>query len=367
MEREDINALIVKPFSWEKVIQLSERHRLLLMFYKKISENVLIPTFQPPPSLKEKYSVKTMQVLGLATEGVRLSTRFDQAGIANILLKGPFLALQIYNDAAMRPSRDIDILVFPNDVETARSILVQEGYRKVYPDFELSTKQQNFYQKHKNQYAFRNPENGCLVELHWRLFSQEELFPVSTERVFAQRQEIVLAGKPVYVLSKKHCIEYLCLHGSLHQWFRLHWLRDIAQLISDQKDDIGFIVESARKNGNERSVEQAIVLSNLFFGSPMLPSNINTNRVVNKLVNQSADAAILDESHFLSKGIERLRLPFYKMRLKKGFGYRLSCWTILQPNFSDWKDVKLPESMFFLYFFLRPFMWFYKTYIKKVK
>jgi len=235
----------------------------------------------------------------------------------------------------------------------------------VYPDFKLSTKQNKFYQKHKNQIAFRNNENGCLVELHWRLFGQKELFPIPTDTVFAESQELIVGGKAIRVLSENHCFEYLCLHGALHQWFRLHWLRDIAQMLSNGKVNPVEIIEKSKINGNDRPVEQAIILANLFFGSPGIPSNFKIKRVVKSIVNQAVTAAISDESRSISRRISRLRVPFYKMKLKRSLRYKMSSWTILHPNFNDWKIVKLPDNLFFLYFFLRPFVWFYSTYLKK--
>jgi len=365
--RDEARSLILKPFSWEQLIQLSERHRLILMLYKNIKVDSLFPPFELPPSLKEKYLNQTQHVLKLATEGVRISSKISGEGISSILLKGPFLSQQIYNDVALRPSRDIDILVTPENVESVNDILVGEGYRLVYPDFKLSKKQNDYYQKYKNQFAYRNPENGCLIELHWRLFGQRSLFPVPTEKVFEESQEFTMAGKTIRLLSKNHCFEYLCLHGSLHQWFRLHWLRDIAQLLMDEKENLQEMVVKAKRNGNDRPVEQAIILANLFFGSPGFETNYGVKRAVKSLVNQSVSAATSDESKTLSHKIDRLRIPFYKMKLKRSIPYKLSSWSVLQPNFSDWKRVKLPDSLFIFYFVLRPFVWFYSTYMSKDK
>jgi hypothetical protein len=362
--KDYIKNLVANPFSWEEVIKLSERHRLSLMLYKHLKEDSLYSEIELPVVLKEKYLTQTQHVLRLATEGVRISNIIKEDGISSILLKGPFLSQQIYGDAAMRPSRDVDILVMPENIERVNDILITQGYRKVYPNFTLSKKQSQFYQKYKNQFAYRNADSGCLVELHWRLFGQKSLFPIPTEQVFAESQELMIGGKSIRVLSKNHLVEYLCLHGALHQWFRLHWLRDIAQLLGDETVNPREIIESATRNGNDRPVEQAIILANLFFGSP---SNIDPSRVVASIVNESINAAVSDESRSLSRKISRLRVPFYKMKLKRGLDHKFSSWTILQPNFNDWRILKLPDRLFFLYFVLRPFIWFYSAYLTKTR
>lgn len=358
--------LLTKPFNWERLIALSERHRLLPVLYRNIKEISSIVPVELPQILKEKYLDQTQYTMKLASEGIILSGKLKQEGVASILLKGPFLSEQIYGDATLRPSRDIDILVLPENIKIANDILLNEGYRMVYPDFELSEKQKNYYQRHKNQYAYRNPDSGCLVELHWRLFSQRELFPVSTEKVFAESQERIMAGNPIKVLATNHCLEYLCLHGSLHQWFRLLWLRDIAQLLAAENVNLEETLLQATKNGNERPLLQAVYLSNLFFGTTF-PVKVKSNRTINSITADAITAIISDEGLTLSRKINRLRLPAYKMKLKSGIRYKLSCWSILQPNFNDWKLVKLPNGLFFLYFPLRPFIWFYTVYLKKRK
>lgn len=365
--RAESKDLLAKPFSWERLILLSERHRLLPMLYKNIpTESINLP-FEIPSILKEKFIIQTQHVLQLATEGIRISNILNREGIQSILLKGPFLSQQIYGDDALRPSRDIDILILPISIERVNEILNTEGYKRIYPDFELSKKQKIFYQRYKNQYAYRNPHNGCLIEIHWRLFSQKSLFPTPTEQVFAERQEFNMAGSPIHVLSKKHCFEYLCLHGSLHQWFRLLWLRDIAQFLENKEGNLDELLINAKKNGNERPVQQAIILSNLFFGSPEYSAITKSNNLVKSITNFAVTAAICSEQKTLSQKITRLLVPFYKMKLKQNFNYKLSCWSILHPNFNDWKRVKLPDSLFILYFFLRPFIWFYTFYIEKKK
>jgi hypothetical protein len=362
--REEARLWLSKPFNWEKLILLSERHRVLPLFYKNIKECSSTIPIEIPTIFKEKYIYQTRHALKLASEGIRVSGLLNQESISNILLKGPFLSKQFYDDAGLRPSRDIDILVTAENIEKVNDILASEGYRKIYPDFELSKKQKSFYQKNKNQYAYRNSENGCLIELHWRLFSQKDLLPVPTEILFAESQELMMAGKSIKVLSNKHNFEYLSLHGSMHQWFRLLWLRDIAQMIEEEKVNVDELLSCAKENRNERPIEQAIYLSNLFFGTA-LALNVKAKEEVKNITNHAITAIISDESLTLSHKISRLRFPIYKMKLKPGIKYKLSCWSILQPNFNDWKIVKLPDVFFFGYFLLRPFIWFYTFYLSR--
>ena len=361
--RGEANVLLEKSFSWDQLILLSDRHRMLPLLYKNLKDDfrgVIIP-----PIFKEKYAVQTQQTLKLAAEAVRISNLLTNVGVQNIILKGPFLGQQLYGDLALRPSRDIDILVSANSIDAFDSFFTRDGYRLINADFELSPKQKAYYFKHIYQVADMHRDTGCMVELHWRLFSQRSLFPVSTEQAFAERDELIIAGRSISVLSKEHNFEFLCLHGAIHQWFRLRWLRDISQLVESNSFSVEAVMRNALKNGNERPVAQALVLSNIFFGSKELTCKVSDEYAIIWLVDQAIKAAINDESYTSSRKVTRLRVPIYKMKLKRGFRHKVESWKILNPNFTDWRRIALPDSLFFLYFILRPFLWFYEVYIAR--
>lgn len=354
-------------FRWDDLTALCNRHRLLPVFYNNLKDFSNFSAVDIPLLLKENFASQTQNTLKLTVEGIRMSGIISNENVPVIMLKGPFLSELLYSNATLRPSRDIDILVQPENVEIVNDILLNEGYNKVYPDFELTKKQKKFYETTKNQYAYRNQNNGCLLELHWRLFSTKPLLSITSEELFKDSIEIKMADRSIRVLSKNHLIQHLSLHGSIHQWFRLLWLRDIAQLVSGEKENLEEILKHSRELGTERAVEQAIRLSNMFFDGTSLSLAGNPKRVTNSLINQATTAIVEDESKSLSRKLSRLRLPFYKMKIRKELKYKISCWTILHPNFEDWRTFKFPDKLFFLYFLLRPFLWFYTVYLRKTK
>jgi len=365
--REKAQKWLARPFSWERMMLQCDRHKLFPIFYKNLYEDSTRYHIDIPSNLKIKFASQKQQVLKLAAEGVRITSVLNQEKIQSILLKGPFLSEQIYNDVSLRPSRDIDMLILPKNINQVHEILLSDGYKMIHPDFELTKKQTLYYQRKRNQYAYRNPENGCMIELHWRLFSQRSLLPVAPEDVFMQSEERIMAGRSIRVLSPNYTVEYLCIHGALHQWFRLLWLKDISQIFDNKELDFDKVIWSARLHGNERVIEQAARLSHLFFGTQVGKSFETASKPTKAIVNHAIGAIVSDEKLTLSHRLIRLRMPIYKMKLKKGLRHKFSCWSILQPNFNDWKKVKLPDTLFFLYFILRPFIWFRTYYFQKGK
>lgn len=358
------NDLLREKFDKDILIAHCERHRLLPIFYNNIRKIDEIDLTQFSPVLKQKVLAQTQHALTLAMEGVRVSEVLNYNGIRSVVLKGSFLSQQLYSNPGLRPSKDIDILVHESNIDSTNEILLSEGYKRIYPAFELTPRQKRYYQTHKNQYAYRNVKTGALLELHWRIFSSKPLFNVTSEILFDNAITLNFGGKSVNVLSPEHNFTFLCLHGSIHQWFRLLWLRDITQLLSLDDNYLDIALRQSKNDGTERVILQALTLSKLFFNYPELPI-VKQPKVVQDITQQACSAIIEDESKTLTKKISRLRIPFYKMKLRKELKYKLSCWTILHPNFSDWNTVKLNDRFFFLYFLLRPFTWFVKVYRKK--
>jgi hypothetical protein len=68
----------------------------------------------------------------MATDRVtaEVSTAFRAAGIRSILLKGPALARWLYDDGALRPYMDCDLLVSPEAFSAAERILVELGFTR---------------------------------------------------------------------------------------------------------------------------------------------------------------------------------------------------------------------------------------------
>lgn len=347
---------------WDELISLCERHRLLPLFYKNFQKST--PSALVPEMLKRKVGIQTQHALALTSEGLKINQTLAFNGIKALFLKGTFLSYQLYDDYGIRPSKDIDILVDYSRIDFVSSILLENGYRRIYPDFDLSHKQRNFYEKHKNQYAFKNINNGIVVELHWRLFSSKHILNIPFDDLHGNSELLTINNINLNVLNPTQNFHFLCFHGAVHQWYRLLWLRDIAQILVKDRNHLDLFAQT-NYYGTERVVEQAVRLSKLFFD--VSPNNYNfCNKNVISSIVQSSTKAILDSADSMnSRKISRFRLPIYKMKLKRGLLYKFNCWTILHPNFQEWKTYKIKDSLFFLYFLLRPFFWFKRVYLKR--
>ncbi|MBM4049951.1 MAG: nucleotidyltransferase family protein, partial [Planctomycetes bacterium] len=81
--------------------------------------------------LQADYYKTAGRVLEMTEEARRVLRAFQERGIEAILLKGMFLANQVYDTPGVRPMGDVDLLVRERHLPNAESIMLRLGYKQV--------------------------------------------------------------------------------------------------------------------------------------------------------------------------------------------------------------------------------------------
>src|SRR5690606_26442693 len=149
--------------------------------------------------------------------------------ISAIPIKGPVLAEIVYKDIALREYGDLDILVRKGEYEQAIQLLLTLGYQETnYPSSSNSV----WHRKYAHHRTFINERSGVFVEMHWDLTERNpallEIDKIAPEHLI----DIMFGGTTTQVLNPELTLLYLCVHGYRHQWERLSWLCDVAELIN---------------------------------------------------------------------------------------------------------------------------------------
>jgi hypothetical protein len=135
---------------------------------------------------------------------------FAQEAIAVVPLKGPFLAERIYGGAALRPCRDLDLLVSKADLARAEGVLAAIGFAAGAED------------------DYHRPwrRGTTAVELHHDVENPLALdFHVETALRRASPAEF--QGERCLKLAPEDELLYLCLHAARHRFERLGLVLDI--------------------------------------------------------------------------------------------------------------------------------------------
>ena len=94
------------------------------------------------------------------------------------------------------------------------------------------------------------------MELHTEQTLRYFPAALDLQALYARRQPITLAGRPVLTFSAEDTLLLLSVHGSKHLWDRLSWIADIAALTArsrpDWRPDWALVLERARSWRVER-------------------------------------------------------------------------------------------------------------------
>ena len=190
---------------------------------------------------------------------VRLQGLLDAAGISNLVLKGAAVEMFAYGQLGRKDAWDIDLLVSPRDVESAREILEDTGYTLVQPE-NLSPAQFKTFVELARECEFSHRENGITVELHWGLADGPVLLP---DMSVASPSQLVTVTDTLRLrtLAPEELFAYLCVHGAMHGWSRLKWLADLAALLAaESPDSVEHLYRRSRALGVGLCSAQALLL-----------------------------------------------------------------------------------------------------------
>ena len=167
---------------------------------------------------------------------------FQRSNIPCLVLKGADLAFSLYEQPHLRPMRDIDLLVRPEDFSCAEACLVKLGYKNV--DFRLEPAIRCDY-----HHRFESEEFAHAVELHWEIRSPGSRLTIPLEEVWGRSTILSQFGTTAHYLRGEILFLYLGVHVLKHKWYDcLSHFYDLALLVERDRDQLCWtsIIQDAR-------------------------------------------------------------------------------------------------------------------------
>jgi Uncharacterised nucleotidyltransferase len=357
----EIRILARSPIDWNRFLAWVRRNHIAPLVYHNLREArcSAIPE-AVIAQLQGEAARNTRRVLIQIAEAARITRLLADAGIGSLIIKGPVLSLLAFGDLSLRQSHDIDLMIDPPRVMEAERLITQAGYRRVTPEVELTQPLYDVYRHWRGQSTYYLDSLDVILELHWRLTSNSLLFTVEAATLRSSAQQVRVAGTTFATFSDEALFLYLCVHGSVHFWFRLKWVIDIAALLYRLPPQVIARIEgNAQALKLDRPFHAALILAHKLMVAPV-PIDILTkareDRSAAKLAIAGHRALNWNESpEEPSKTLWfNTWLSWHAFRLKPGLGYR---WREFQTQMwspEDWARVRLP---IFLYLPLRPLSW----------
>lgn len=359
----------------DSLLNLLDCHRLTTVFYDRIAGNA---QFEPLiiRLLREKAAQKKVRMLAYMAELCRIITLLSGNNVAAISLKGPVLSRQYYDDYTLRECNDLDILVKPDDVETAHKLLSTLGYT-LSERLWNSPRQASLYRKTFHHLHLINLTNGTQIELHWKLHSLMDATIKTDKSIWNRLTGHTIGGVPIQTLSRPDTFIYLCVHGSSHQWKRLFWVYDIARIID--REGAVFLEQLYRQLANKRlkrHILEGCHLAHIFFATS-LPDVIHEairkdqtittlSRIAVVAINQVSRPAArpLASTKAFLMALKKIRNHYQSTYYLGGLKATTSSFNRFFIDPANWRLYSFSDSFFVLNYVAAPFLWAYNSITK---
>lgn len=257
---------------WQALLGMVRQHRLGPLLHWQLGRAHAHLTIAPEvkADLAASHKKATLRSLMLQREIVLLHQIFKKANIPYVALKGAFLAFHAYPQPALRPLRDVDILVPKDRTLEAYQVLLDGGLsRTVFGPGNPEAAMRAWH----HLPPLRAASGQITVELHSRLSDHErdgilQADPSDTTEFWDRCIEMPLANHAITFQSPTDLLLHLIEHAVYHHKFSNGplLLSDLAYLVNTQKIDWKLLLDLANKGHQTRGCLLALKLTQRYWG-----------------------------------------------------------------------------------------------------
>ncbi|GAA4017725.1 hypothetical protein GCM10022280_16280 [Sphingomonas swuensis] len=296
---------LLKDADGARLSELARRHRVEGVVWRALKAcSVMLPGTAPLAADSQKIAADGLR---MAVESGRLTAAFARASLPHLFLKGQALGRLAWGDPLIKRQIDIDLLVMPQGIAKAATVLAGLGYVQELPD--PSVDPSDWHRSHKES-VWRN-DDGIMLDLHSRVADHPGLLPQVAATMSPVMVPIVGAIS-LPTLPDRLRLPYLAVHGTSSAWFRLKWLAEFAALVHQLSPAaLDTLADEAPRLGAGRTVTAALALSHRLFGT-RVPENLwvdgGAAKIVKLSLAQIENPREPTERRFGTLGIHRAQL-----------------------------------------------------------
>ena len=244
-------------FDWSSIVSVAEQE-----FVSPLMYHCLHNTIDVPPEflqrLHKSYLWWARRSMLCFHELPKVLLAYAESNIPVILLKGAALADALYGNIALRPLRDIDLLIPPQEVRHALRILEEQGY--MVGDIEVH--ESSTFEYENELLLVKHGATEFFLELHWSLLdSIHHQNVLDMDWFWHTAVPAEIAGHEARMLGPEAQILHLCSHLALHhQSVGLLWFNDIAMALQGYGDNLNWdvLLERAKQYDLVRPLQEIL-------------------------------------------------------------------------------------------------------------
>lgn len=241
------------PADWTEIDRIAGQHRLRPLLHERAGAG----RWSLPPEIAAGWSAahrrSALRALRQRGELARLGKLLGAAGMDAVVLKGGAFVWRGWIDPALRPLRDLDLLLAPDAALEAHALLRGHGFEQIESVGEG-----------KHLPGLIAPGSEVLIELHTRLFDTPTTTDGEREAAFrAEALTSAAAAGAIGALADTDTLLHVILHGVLDHQLNTGplLLFDLALLIRHGAVDWARFWRLAEVAGGVRAAQLALALA----------------------------------------------------------------------------------------------------------
>jgi hypothetical protein len=366
-ERERLRNALPQVASWDHLSQLAHYHDLTPLVYRHLSGE--FQAFCPGDILENWRGACRKNLINaqsLTAELLAITRLFQSERLPFLAFKGPVAAALWYGDVGLRVFSDLDLLIHSDDFHRAKMLL---GQREFHPHRIVPATRHLCQFRSRGELMFERADPAMCVDLHSQLIPPGYSFSLDPQTPWEGTEQVSLGGMIVPTLTPETGLIFLCLHGAKHGWSSLKWLVDLAQAIRHRPSlDWDRVLGWARHPGRPHILGLGLRLASGLLEAPV-PADVLTRFARDRVVNHLA--GVVTWHTFPARiptSIPQI-MPWREVFFQAMSRRRDRCWHLatefLLPTAWEWRMVDLPDSLYPLYYCLRPLRLLIRAALRK--
>lgn len=352
-----IRTLVQQDVQWDFLLRAAHRNMVAPLLYWSLNRTCAEAVPEAIlGQLRHHFRTNARKNLLWMRELLKLLKLLVGLEVVAVPYKGPVLSAAAYGQLSLREFNDLDILIRGRDLAVAREVLLSAGYRPrpVAPPEEPP--QEGF----EPVTVFVRNDGAVSVDVHWGLTRRFLPFHLDQEDFWDRLEPTAFADTAFLSPRAEDLLLILCAHGARHMWTRLEWICDVAELIRVNRGlDWEAVVRRARRNGCQRMLFLGLLLAVDLLGAPVPEETMRSVRAepaVRSLRRRVPEYLFPGDGGLKAGVVRRFIFRFWvrERMMDRVSNVRYLIHRSLMPNSRDRELIRLPGTLSFLYYLIRP-------------
>lgn len=271
-QRDELEALVAGPLSWELIVHKVRWHLFSLLFQhlRGLENRDKVPA-EVMDWLKNSYVTNVARSLFFQNELRQVLEALRSRGLPVVVLKGAVLAEMVYGCSSLRPMTDVDLLVHHQDAGTADAIVRSLGYvPSADPKVEDEMRAQD-----RQLARLAGVGKPVIFDIHSHIVEANNPLRFDISGFWERAVPATVAGVPVSVLCPEDFVTHLTINFfkdlRFNSFAALGELCDLSETVRLYSDNINWdlLVREVRAAGLEGPVFCGLYLAQQVTDAPI--------------------------------------------------------------------------------------------------